>query len=528
MATNGNINHHDPQYRSSSEAPISSTDAGASGSSDTVKLPEEEIAWYFVEQYYTTLSKSSEKLHLFYGKKSQFIYGLEDEKVPIDTGRSAIQDRIKALDFQDCKVRVTNVDSQGSGESNILIQVIGEISNKGGEPKKFVQTFVLAQQPSGYFVLNDILRYIKEEDDEEVEPEQGASAPAETELAPEPAVEAQPEVELPDEASQDKESAPLDTEVIDKKLEEVTPAAEAPAPATETPAEPATQATPEAPKESEAIPDPEKAAEEVEEEEVKKLEDPKAPTPTPAPVAAPAPKAAAPVAAEPEKPKEPPKMTWASRAAAAAGPKPVVPLPKTATPPAPASRPPAPAAAAKQPVTSAPAAEKTPAPAAAQDGNEWQTAETKRQNRPQSMSAATPEKDGTMAYIKYVTEKVSDEELKGVLSGFGELVYFDINRQKNCAFVEFKNQAGYNAAVAANPHIVNGETIVVEQRRPKASAYGGSNFNATRGGSASRGRGGYEAGRTSSQGGRGGFPGQTRGRGGGAPRGRGPSQTGTA
>jgi hypothetical protein len=37
----------------------------------------------------------------------------------------------------------------------VVIQVIGEIANKGVEPKKFVQTFVLARQPSGYFVLND-------------------------------------------------------------------------------------------------------------------------------------------------------------------------------------------------------------------------------------------------------------------------------------------------------------------------------------------------------------------------------------
>ncbi len=48
-----------------------------------------------------------------------------------------------------------------------MIQVIGETSNKAGDPKKFVQTFVLAQQPSGYFVLNDILRFIDEEGEEE-------------------------------------------------------------------------------------------------------------------------------------------------------------------------------------------------------------------------------------------------------------------------------------------------------------------------------------------------------------------------
>lgn len=98
---------------------------------------------------------------------------------------------------------------------------------------------------------------------------------------------------------------------------------------------------------------------------------------------------------------------------------------------------------------------------------------------------------------------------------------------QNCAFVEYKTQAGYNAAVAANPHTVNGESIVVEQRRPKTDQFRGGSFNAPRGGAPGRGRGGFESGRSGSQGGRGGFPGQTRGGRGGAPRPRG-AQAGAA
>ena len=80
----------------------------------------------------------------------------------------AINDRIKQLEFQDCKVRVSNVDSQESFK-NIVVQVIGEISNKAAAHRKFVQTFVLAEQPKGYFVLNDIFRYILEDEEEEME-----------------------------------------------------------------------------------------------------------------------------------------------------------------------------------------------------------------------------------------------------------------------------------------------------------------------------------------------------------------------
>ena len=46
------------------------------------------------------------------------------------------------------------------------MQVVGDMSNKGERWRKFAQTFFLAEQPTGYFVLNDIFRYLKEDGDE--------------------------------------------------------------------------------------------------------------------------------------------------------------------------------------------------------------------------------------------------------------------------------------------------------------------------------------------------------------------------
>ncbi|KAI1412936.1 hypothetical protein F5Y13DRAFT_162116 [Hypoxylon sp. FL1857] len=533
MATNGNLAHTD-QFTSASSATAPATAPPADQTSTTSSNnppSKDEVAWFFVEQYYTTLSKNPEKLHLFYGKRSQFVYGLETEVANVSVGRQNIQDRIKQLDFQDCKVRVSNVDSQASYD-NIVIQVIGETSNKAGDPKKFVQTFVLAQQPSGYFVLNDILRYINEEGDEEpAEAAQEEQPEPETQTATvtKEEIEAQPTepVEKP---------AAFDAGVVDDKLKEevsATPkdAASANGDAAAETAAGETVPAPEAAKkpEAEAVPDPDVTAQEIAEEDTKEPEKPADPTPTPIQTRQPPPAAAAPpTAPAPAQPAKP--MTWASRAAAAAGPKPVVPLPaKPATPTAvPQSRPAAPAqpaaAQASAPAQGSEAA--TPGTPAKETSAEWQTAggDSKRQNRPQSISVPQGEKDGTMGYVKYVTDKVKHDDLKAALQQHGELVYFDINRQKNCAFVEFATPAGYQAAVAANPHIVNGENIVVEPRRPKAGAYGGSNYTTGRGNVQNRsGRGGFE-GRSGSQGGRGSFGGQGRGRGGGAPRGRGTSQ----
>lgn len=509
MATNGNFVHQE-QYKSSADQyPAASTPADtASAAAGNSNLSKDEVGWYFVEQYYTTLSKSPEKLHLFYGKRSQFVYGLEAEVANVSVGRQAIQERIKQLDFQDCKVRVSNVDSQASFD-NILIQVIGETSNKAAEPKKFVQTFVLAQQPFGYFVLNDILRYIDEEGDEPP-----AKPVADVLVDEEPIVDAAPAALAAEEEPVQDESAKikagdLDTSIVDQKLQEVS---KADATVNGGDADAAVEIKPPETK-AEAAPavDPEATALELAEEDAKEPEKPQDPNPTPVSKVAPS---AEPVAAEPPVPPKP--MTWANRAAAAAGPRPVVPLPKTATPPAPNQvRAPAPAAAAA-PVTAA--------EAPAKDSSGWQTAggDSKRQNRPQSISGNFADKEGTMGYVKYVTEKVQDADLRSALAAHGELTYFDINRLKNCAFVEYKTVEGYQAAVAANPHVVNGENIIVEPRRLKATAYGGSNYGSGRGNASGRGWGGFNGGRGGQGSSRGGFA-QNRGRS-GMPRGRGASQ----
>ena len=69
-----------------------------------------------------------------------------------------IHNKIMSLEYTNCKVFIHSVDAQTSSHGGIIIQVIGEMSNRGDPWKKFVQTFFLAEQPNGYFVLNDIFR----------------------------------------------------------------------------------------------------------------------------------------------------------------------------------------------------------------------------------------------------------------------------------------------------------------------------------------------------------------------------------
>ncbi|KAJ3075071.1 hypothetical protein HDU98_009250 [Podochytrium sp. JEL0797] len=145
------------------------TTAAASAAPSEPQVNAYEVGWLFVQQYYTFLNKEPNKLYFFYNSKSSFIHGTECESLDTQTNQKDIQARIAELDFQDCKVLVSNVDSQLSHNGSIVIMVLGEMSNKGGASHKFSQCFVLAEQPSGYFVYNDMFRFLKEDIDNEYE-----------------------------------------------------------------------------------------------------------------------------------------------------------------------------------------------------------------------------------------------------------------------------------------------------------------------------------------------------------------------
>ncbi|KAJ6260956.1 hypothetical protein Dda_3617 [Drechslerella dactyloides] len=471
FAANATLNGGNPAAAATAPAPSASTSATASQGSTT---NPEEIAWYFVESYYTTLNRTPERLHLFHQKKSSFIWGTEGDNVPVSRGRGEILERIKDLQFKDCKVRVTNVDSQTSLSSGIIVQVLGDMTNNAELSKRFAQTFFLAEQtnPQGYYVLNDIFRYLKDEEEEEVlegaveEPAPvAAPEPVAEEVAvpeekePEPEVAAEPEAPVPAPApvveEEVKEEAPAE-EVVEKVEEPVVEPevekTEEPAAAPVVPVVPAVPAVPAVPVAQPETAEPEPATQTVAE-----------PTKTENQPPPPAPQ-------EPPKPAKP--ASWAALLA-----------PKTTAPPAPAQQAAAPAQA---PATTTPTAQNTSTaqPAQANNNNSgWQTTESRRQNRPVSISGA-PEGQSS-AYVRSTTGRftVTHEQLKNALTPFGAINNVNIVEKKH-AFVDFADVAGLHAAAAGNPHRIGDQTIFVEERRPpRPSNYSGPN----RGGPSFRG-----------------------------------------
>jgi len=57
---NGNTANSNMDYSSGVDA----TSGGGNASASASEVPKDEVGWYFVEQYYTTLSKNPEKLHV--------------------------------------------------------------------------------------------------------------------------------------------------------------------------------------------------------------------------------------------------------------------------------------------------------------------------------------------------------------------------------------------------------------------------------------------------------------------------------
>jgi hypothetical protein len=175
----------------------------------------------FVNQYYNVLHQSPQVVHRFYTDASLFTRAEAGPDGAADTvmTQDEIHKKVMSLDYGDFKAEIKTVDSQDSLMGGVLVMVSGSLSCKSTGNRNFTQSFFLAPQEKGYFVLNDIFRYL-----DEAPPVVSKSAPSlpngvpELPLAPEPAVEGHVVVEM---ESREVVSPPsIDSEVgIEEKVD---------------------------------------------------------------------------------------------------------------------------------------------------------------------------------------------------------------------------------------------------------------------------------------------------------------------
>ncbi|TYH96941.1 hypothetical protein ES332_A12G210800v1 [Gossypium tomentosum] len=141
----------------------------------------------FVEQYYHILHQSPNLVHRFYQDSSCLsrpdMYG----NMTTVTTTQAINEKVLSLNYEDYTAEIKTADAQDSFEKGVIVLVTGCLTGKDNVRRKFTQTFFLAPQDKGYFVLNDIFRYVEEKELQNSVPVSGINEQASTSaLTPEP------------------------------------------------------------------------------------------------------------------------------------------------------------------------------------------------------------------------------------------------------------------------------------------------------------------------------------------------------
>ncbi|EOY22086.1 RNA binding protein, putative isoform 1 [Theobroma cacao] len=141
----------------------------------------------FVEQYYHILHHSPNLVHRFYQDSSCLSRPDKDGNMTTVTTMQAINEKVLSLNYEDYTAEIKTADAQDSFEKGVIVLVTGCLTGKDNVRKKFTQTFFLAPQDKGYFVLNDVLRYVEEKELHNSVPVNGVSEQASTSaLTPEP------------------------------------------------------------------------------------------------------------------------------------------------------------------------------------------------------------------------------------------------------------------------------------------------------------------------------------------------------
>ncbi|KAI3462878.1 hypothetical protein Pfo_019541 [Paulownia fortunei] len=120
----------------------------------------------FVEQYYHILHHSPELVYRFYQDTSVLSRPDPNGLMTTVTTMKSINDKICSLDYKNYKAEIKTADAQDSFKEGVIVLVTGCLTGKDSLRRKFTQTFFLAPQDKGYYVLNDVFRYV-----EEIEPD---------------------------------------------------------------------------------------------------------------------------------------------------------------------------------------------------------------------------------------------------------------------------------------------------------------------------------------------------------------------
>ncbi|KAK1554410.1 hypothetical protein Q3G72_011685 [Acer saccharum] len=124
------------------------------------------VANSFVEQYYKFLHDFPDLVHRFYQDSSILGRPGPNGVMTSISTINAINEQIISMDYHHLQTEILTVDAQGSYCSGVIVLVIGFLTEKDNVKRKFAQSFFLAPQEMGFFVLNDVFRYVDDHNDQ--------------------------------------------------------------------------------------------------------------------------------------------------------------------------------------------------------------------------------------------------------------------------------------------------------------------------------------------------------------------------
>ncbi|KAM0851527.1 hypothetical protein ACQ4PT_052362 [Festuca glaucescens] len=386
-----------------------------------------QVGTYFLRNYYNLLQQNPDVVHQFYNEASTMIR--VDDVTGISTTANSMMDihsLIMSLNFTQIEIKTANfTNSWGDG---VIVMVSGLVQTKEYiNQRKFIQTFFLAPQEKGYFVLNDYFHFV---DQEQVQPAQGIPQETfETNLAS--TVQTSPEYIHEEESQTTQYAVPMPSEENDAVDN---------------------YAYPEPPQQVVSHSD-NWGDEPLPEEPVSSFTNGMAVAPEEPVQQLPV---QAPHVEEPVG--EPVKKTYASILRSAKAP------------------PPAPVAQA------VPVNKPRPATESNQAAPVMTSSMTADKPKSDYYGEAHEEEESRSVYVGNVPSNVLEADLENEFKKFGQLIPegVAIRSRKNLqetggyyAFVEFEELSGVHSALRASPLEINGRQIYVEERKPNSGIRGG-------------------------------------------------------
>ncbi|CAA0828754.1 Nuclear transport factor 2 (NTF2) family protein with RNA binding (RRM-RBD-RNP motifs) domain [Striga hermonthica] len=121
-------------------------------------ITPQQVADAFVVNYYKILSDSPQQSYKFYNESSLLSWpDFDGILAPVKT-LNAINEKIMSSDFKNFTIEINTVDAQASQDGGVIVAVTGSLIEDDQVTNIFFQTFFLAKQENGFFVLNDNLR----------------------------------------------------------------------------------------------------------------------------------------------------------------------------------------------------------------------------------------------------------------------------------------------------------------------------------------------------------------------------------